>query len=513
MNKHKIVVIVISLLNVIIAIGKDSFLAGYLGTTGTADAFFMAFFIPDMLGNNLLAAAFGITAAPFLVKVFAGEAHSDFKGVFLSLQRFALGIAVSFTVIILIFGRYIIATLGAGFDTQTSQLALLLLYVLCPTISFYPVVSIRVMTLQVKGKFGLASMTALFPNVILMALVFVLSLLNVPKTEGVYWLVGGIVMAVVLQISYLNYLLHGVWQIHEVGSDAENHLPKDRKKIFVKPFLSVVVLLFLSQGLLYYERYLGSKMAAGSIAAISYAFRISQFSILVFGYSIAFVIYPKLIEFVDKEKFEEAAKLYQESVRQLLMLSIPVAIGLCVLREPVIRILFEHYSFDNSSVEMSAEVLFGYGISVIGQGLVFMNLRLLAAFKRLRSQVIGMGLIVLITMGIERLLVMWFGLAGIGYGTLIGSFAGAFLTTAFITLRLKIDINNELWHIGRIFIGNIPALVVALILNMYWHFQYLERSPLLTVLFGTVSGVLILGTSFIGVNGFCRIARGGVSDE
>ncbi len=506
----------ISLMNVLLAIGKDSFLAGYLGTSGVADAFFMAFFIPDMLGNNLLAAAFGITAAPFLVKALNDSIHSTFKSVFVKIQHFAVGVGLGFTAVIFIFGHSIISTLGAGFESEASKMALLLLYILSPTISFYPIVSIRVMMLQVKGRFGLASITALFPNLILMGLVLGLGLLGVPKSEGVYWLVAAMVVAVVIQISYLNYVLRDVWNERipvEKPVEIERVLSADKSRLFIKPFVSVLVLLFLSQGLFYYERFLGSNMAAGSIAAISYAYRISQFSILVFGYSIAFVIYPKLIKFVDEGKIDEGGALYQDSVRQLLMLSTPIAIGLCILREPVIRILFEHYSFDNSSVAMSSEVLFGYGLSVIGQGLVFMNLRLLAAFKRLRSQVAGMGLIVLITMGVERLLVMRFGLAGIGYGTLIGSTAGALLTTGFITIRLKVNIRNELWHIGSIFIGNIPALVMAVLLSIYWQYKYFNWLPITTIFFGVVSGLLVLGMSYLGVTGFRRITRGGDPNE
>ncbi len=84
-------VVIANIILAAVSFAKDLLLASYLGTSGEADAFYMAFFIPDNFGNNLLAASAGVACVPLFSGLFVGE---EFNRLYGSLRNITLAFMI-----------------------------------------------------------------------------------------------------------------------------------------------------------------------------------------------------------------------------------------------------------------------------------------------------------------------------------------------------------------------------------------------------------------------------------
>ncbi|MGI6679058.1 MAG: murein biosynthesis integral membrane protein MurJ [Dehalobacterium sp.] len=112
----------------------------------------------------------------------------------------------------------------------------------------------------------------------------------------------------------------------------------------VKLMVPVLIGLSISQINLFVNQNLASSLPAGGIAALHTAQRLMQLPVGIFAIAIAVAVFPTLTEHAAKKEGEAFKKTFSLGLRSVIFITLPCAVGLAVLRVPIIRFMFE---FDN----------------------------------------------------------------------------------------------------------------------------------------------------------------------
>jgi putative peptidoglycan lipid II flippase len=116
--------------------------------------------------------------------------------------------------------------------------------------------------------------------------------------------------------------------------------------------------------------WLASRMPDGSVAGLSYGFSLMLMAEIAIAQSIATAAMPTLAEQYALGKMDELRHSLAASLRGALFLAIPAAVGLILLRKPIIRLLYQHGEFDAHATELVAWALLWYAAGLAGHSVV-----------------------------------------------------------------------------------------------------------------------------------------------
>lgn len=487
--------VLINLLLAVVALVKDMTLAAYLGTSQNADALLLAFFIPDTVGNNLLASALGVAAIPVLSKLYSAGDKNRLLKCFtcISILAFAASILI-YGVLYLLRGP-VVRLIGSGLSQDGIELCTRLFILLLPSIIIFPLISLGISLSQVLGRFKLSSLApVLFNSFFLLGLLYGI-LFKVPGSKGVYIaalsiLFGVAAMTLLVWIALRKGIrMNAVRLFSEKGLLRSAGVYRDIAGI-IKAFIPYLLALLLSQSVFFFERYLASRAGTGSIAALNYAYRLSQFPIWVFVAAVSTVAFPSLSRLDRVEQQEEFEALLVRSLSLVGILIIPLSLILFIMRVPIISTLFMHGAFDSNSLNMTSSIAAGYFLAIVGQGIIFICARvfLSAGFSYIPLLVSFGTAVVNIT--VDFYLVPKIGTAGLGIGASSASVFGAILAIYMVKVRLDIKFSKYADRLNKVVLSNIPVLLLSLLLCKLWYFLPVDAGMLLKVTF-TCTAVLM----------------------
>jgi putative peptidoglycan lipid II flippase len=96
-----------------------------------------------------------------------------------------------------------------------------------------------------------------------------------------------------------------------------------------------------------------SGLAEGSIAALNYANKLVYLPQGVIVIALSTAVFPTLADRVAVGQMEEYKRALLRSTKLLLLMALPAAVGIAVLRDPIIRLLFARGAFDENAVTMT----------------------------------------------------------------------------------------------------------------------------------------------------------------
>ena len=104
----------------------------------------------------------------------------------------------------------------------------------------------------------------------------------------------------------------------------------------------------------------------GGASWLSYAFRLMQFPIGVFGVAVGTAAIPTLSRLASQGNFEKFRSTLSDAIKLVMLLAIPSACGLVVLGEPIVRLIYERGEFDAFDTNMVAWALTAYSLGLAG---------------------------------------------------------------------------------------------------------------------------------------------------
>ncbi len=336
---------------------RDILIAIFLGTGLLADAFFVAFRIPNTFRRLFSEGTFNAAFVPSYASEMAkGKKQSNkfandvFNLLFLSL--------LFLTLVVQIFMPAFVSIIAPGFigDTEKMQIAINLTRITFPFLFFVCLASFFSAILNSYNKFGAASAAPIILNIVLILVLIFSRLLD---DKLVYYLSYGVSLAGILQLLFLYKF---VTKYYSLKFDFKFKV-NNKVKIFFKKLLPSI----FSSGVTQINILIGTIIASFQASAVSYLYyadRIYQINLAIAGIAIGVVVLPQLSKHVKFKKKEKISLIQNKALELSLFLSIPAAVALIIGSEQIISALFGYGSFNNTSVINSGLALYYFALGL-----------------------------------------------------------------------------------------------------------------------------------------------------
>jgi len=335
---------------------RDILIAIFLGTGFLADAFFVAFRIPNTFRRLFSEGTFNAAFVPSYSSVLNNKKKSqDFASSIFNLLILGLFFLVLIIEILMPLFVFLIAP-GFEGDYQKMELAITLTRITFPFLMFISLASFFSAILNSHNKFAIASAAPIILNIILIGVLLFGKILN---DQLVYYLAYAVTAAGILQLVFLYFY------VKKYFSPNINFSIKIDNK--VKTFFKKLLPSIFSSGVTQINILIGTIIASFQTSAVSYLYyadRVYQINLAIAGIAIGTVILPQLSKYVQKQNKEKINLIQNKALELSLFLSIPAAMALLIASEEIISSLFGYGSFDELSVKNSAKALFYFAIGL-----------------------------------------------------------------------------------------------------------------------------------------------------
>ncbi|MBA4694121.1 MAG: murein biosynthesis integral membrane protein MurJ [Congregibacter sp.] len=392
---------------------RDVVLANLIGANGNADAFFVAFKIPNFLRRLFAEGAFAQAFVPVLADT---REKGGFAAVRELVDRVAgvLGGTLLLLTVLTIMASPVVATIFApGFLRDPAKLALTgdLIKLTFPYLLLISLTGFAGAILNSYQRFAIPALTPVLLNLCLIAS----ALWFAPHfEEPVVALALGVLVAGFAQLLFQVPALAGIGLVPRPRW-APRHEGVKRVLLLMVPALFGVS---VSQINLLLDTVLASLLPTGSVSWLYYSDRLTELPLGVFAIAIATVILPTLSGQRARADDPAFANTLAWAIRSVLLIAIPATLALAVLAEPVLATLFQYGAFSEGDRMMAAASLRAY---TLGLG-AFMLIKVLApgfyAREDMRTPVrigiIAMGANMILNVAFVLPLMWWFNLGHVG---------------------------------------------------------------------------------------------------
>lgn len=363
------VVSVMTLLSRVLGMVRDMVVAAYFGSSPAADAFFIAFKIPNFMRRLFAEGAFAQAFVPVLSEYRAQRSLAEVKQL---VDRVAgtLGLTLTaLTALGVVASPYLIMLFAPGFRGEPEKLALAgeLLRITFPYLLLISLTAFCGGILNSYGRFAVPAFTPVLLNICMIgATLFFTPYFDQP----VMALAWGVFVAGLAQL---------LFQLPFLARIRLLPIPRpDRKDEGVKRIMTLMVpALFgvsVSQINLLLDTVLASFLQTGSVSWLYYADRLSELPLGAFGIAIGTVILPSLSRQHAGGDPKAFSATIDWALRMVLLVGVPAALALAILSEPLIASLFHYGKMTERDVVQAANALEAYSLGV----LTFMLIKVLA---------------------------------------------------------------------------------------------------------------------------------------
>lgn len=400
--KSAAVVSVAVLCSRVLGLVREQAFAILFGAGYAFDAFVVAFRIPnllrDLFGEGALSAAF--------VAVFAGHNATKgeretwklasnvlvFFGVFLSLLTL-VGILASEQLVGLLVQDEFARTPGKV------ELTAKLTAIMFPFLVLVSLAAVVMGILNTKGRFFVPALSSSFFN--LGSLLAGVSLALLLPRFGQSAIVG---MAIGILVGGVLQLACQLPALFRTGFRFTPHLnlrDPGLRRILLLMLPAVVGLAPLQLNILI-NTYFASSLPEGTLSWLNYAFRLFWLPVGLFGVALSVATMPVVSRFAAERDFPRLKETYVSSLNMAFCLSIPAGVGLILLAQPIIRVIFQHGRFDALATIGTSEALVCYAAGLFAYAAVKIMVPVFYALDRPRYPVMGSFL----TMAVNLLFIL-----------------------------------------------------------------------------------------------------------
>lgn len=355
------IVSVMTMLSRVLGLVRDVVFAWYIGASGGADAFFVAFKIPNFLRRLFAEGAFAQAFVPVLSEY---REKGSIEAVRQLIARVAgcLGVAVIGVSALAVIGAPVLTfVFASGFYwLQPEKFALTtdLIRITFPYLALITMAGFVGAVLNSYDRFAIPAVTPVLLNVILIgAAVWVSPMMETP----VMALALGVLVAGVCQLCFQLPFLAQLSLLPAPKVDWKDPAVK-RILVLMAPALFGVS---VSQINLLLDTVIASWLTDGSVSWLYYSDRLIELPLGVFGIAIATVILPTLSRQYTKDSTHYTDTL-DWALRTILLISFPATVALMVLAYPIITTLFQHgerFSVESATMASYSLVAYASGLT------------------------------------------------------------------------------------------------------------------------------------------------------
>src|SRR5690554_142394 len=412
----------------ILGLVRDIVIASLVGAGGAADAFFIAFKIPNFLRRLFAEGAFNQAFIPVLSEYAEKKTKAELRLLIDSVAG-CLGLSlVALTCLAMLAAPALVWVFAPGFASDPAKQAIIadLLRITFPYLLLISLTAFSGSILNTWGRFAIPAITPVFLNLSLIGCALFLTPLVSSAAEALAW---GVLIAGMVQLAFQLPFLAQIG-LFPIPRPKWKHEGVKRLLKLMAPALFGVS---ISQINLLLDTLLASFLEDGSVGWLYYADRLVELPLGVFGIAIATIILPALSRQHASADANKFAQLLDWSLRMVLLIGLPATLALVILAKPLLITLFQYGAMTANDIVMSARALQAYAVGL----LAFMLIKVLATgyFARQNTRTfVKIGIKAMLANMIFNLILI-VPLAHVGLA--LATAASAFLNAGWLALGLK----------------------------------------------------------------------------
>jgi len=468
-------------------------IAYIFGSSEATDAFWMGFTLPNLLRSLLaegaLSAAFIPIFSDYLSTKGEEEARRLANNIF-SILSLVLVMVVGLGICL---APWYVPYLAFGFKGNSSQmhLTIRLTQMMFPFLFFICLAAVAMAILNCKAHFGTPAFAPLLFNIAIILSAFLLSV-----KYGIYSLAIGVVIGGAVQFLFqVPSRVRRGFTYHPVLSPGDPGVRRILRlmgpAILGGMTLQVNVII---------TRVFASTLPPGSISSLQYAMRLIQLPLGLFAIALSTAIFPSLSSLAAEARLDELRETTSLGMRAVLLVLIPSAIGLIIIRTPLISLLFEHGAFLSRDTLMTSQALLCYSLGLVAMGEVMLLTRAFYSLQDvltpLKVSIFILGLNVLLNF----LLISPLKHSGLALATSIAMTANMLILLFLLRRRLK---GIEEIRLAACFF-KVSLISAVMGIGVHYLLKLIStplRSPSLALEAARVSSAIIAGAGI-----FCALA-------
>lgn len=467
---------------------RDVIIARYFGASMGADAFFVAFKIPNFFRRLFAEGAFSQAFVPVLAEAKEKRGQEAVKHLVNAIS-FRLGGILLILTAFGVFGSSLwMMVFAPGFMDQPEKFALAsdMLAITFPYLLLISLVAFSSAIMNTYNQFAVPAFTPVFLNLVLISFaIWVAPLMDIP----VMALAWGVLVAGVVQLLFHLPFLYRLGLLPHPSRQKDPGVG-DVKRLMLPALFGVSV----AQINLLVDTVLASFLVTGSVSWLYYSDRLMEFPLGVFGVALATVVLPGLSKKAANENWQGFQEDIDSALRLVLIIGLPATLGLLILAEPLITTLFFYGAFTAHDASMSSMSLMAYSFGLLGFILVKILAPAFYSRKDMKTPV-KIAVVALVTNTVLNLILIGpFAHVGLAAATTVSAFVNAGLLYWYLQ-KQQVFTPMPGWGKLSVQIGLANVVLVAFLLLVspvveLWH----EFDVWLRVswLFGLVIGAVVL---------------------
>ena len=346
-----------TLVSRLLGFARDIMIAAFLGTGPVAEAFLVAFALPNMFRRFFAEGAFNMAFVPmFSKKLEAGEDAEDFaRDAFAGLAA----ILIVFSVIAILAMPWLVMAMASGFaGDERFDLAVGFGRIAFPYILFISLAALLSGVLNAAGRFMAAAAAPVLLNVLFISAMVLATKAGWPVGDALAWTVP---IAGLAQLAL-------VWQAAKwAGFNLKPRRPRMTPEL--KRLALIAAPAAMAGGVVQINLLVGRQVASffdGAVAWLSYADRLYQLPLGVVGIAVGVVLLPDLSRRLRAGDTAGGRNAFNRAAEISLALTIPAAVALCVIPMPLVSVLFQRGAFGPEDTAATALAVAVYGLGLPG---------------------------------------------------------------------------------------------------------------------------------------------------
>ena len=399
---------------------RDVVIAQAFGASAGADAFFVAFRIPNFLRRLFAEGAFAQAFVPILSEYRAQREIAEVRDLASHVSGALLGALAIVTVIGVVAAPILIAIFAPGFlsDPGKYALAVEMVRITFPYVLFISLVAFAGGILNTYGRFVVPAFTPVLLNACLIgAALWLAPVLDVPVIALAWGVLAGGIVQLAFQFPFLASL----------GMLVRPRLRRAHEGVarVVSLILPAVFGVSVSQINLLVDTMIASFLVTGSVSWLYFSDRMVEFPLGVFGIALATVILPHLSRQHAAASAASFSDTLDWALRLVALIATPAAVGLGVLAAPILTTLFHYGEFSAHDIGMAARSLLAFAFGLIA----FVAVKVLATgyFSRQDTRTpVRVGVVAMLSnIVLNLILVVPLAHAGLALATTLSAFLNA----------------------------------------------------------------------------------------
>lgn len=341
---------------------RDILIASAFGTGPIADAFFVAFKLPNLFRRLFAEGAFNSAFVPLFARSLEEDGEAGARRFAEEILAAFLTVLILFTIAAEILMPLLVHLLAPGFGEAEEKFAATVDFsrITFPYLLLISLVAFLSGILNTFGKFAVAAFAPVLLNIVLITSLVLIALLGTGQSY-----LSGTILSIAVSIAGLVQLVALMIALKRMGFSVP--LIRPRMTGNVRRLVRLGIPGVVAGGITQLNIMIGTIIASFSASAVSYLYyadRIYQLPLGVVGIAIGVALLPDLSRQLRSGDHDGVHHTQNRALEFSLVLTLPAAAALVVIAGPIVQVLFERGAFSAASTAATAPALAAFGLGL-----------------------------------------------------------------------------------------------------------------------------------------------------